>query len=445
VIVGERLTLISGDSHAGGRPEDYRDYMEKLALDHYEEYLEDNASKMVEFSRFTADDGVYNPSRTAAVDLDGAVRSGGIDGAWDIKRRLVEMDREGVAGEVLFLGPQTAMEPFFTPSNRPTPLGVRAAGLRAFHRWTADYIDDADAKGRLKPTAETAGVDMDDIVRELQWCAEHGFGGVQLPGLCADPELPPLYDEWYEPFWAACAEAGLVLQLHAGWGLLAQGRRFRDSEMMPMAGDEAGGFRVEGRPRRAMWQMMVGGVFDRHPTLSLVLTEIRADWVPATLAAFDQRHALGGTPLKLKPSEYFQQNCYLAPSSPRAHEVAIRHQIGVDRFIFGRDYPHPEGTWPNTFDWIRDAFAGVPEVEARLMLGENAITCFGFDRKEMTRIAARIGPEANDVLGDYAVDASLVEHFDLRSGYSKPPVVVDVGPLTAAMNEDLAGIGAATS
>ena len=42
-----------------------------------------------------------------------------------------------------------------------------------------------------------------------------------------------------------------------------------------------------------------------------------------------------------------------------------RHEIGIDNLCFGRDYPHPEGTWPNTLDWLHDAFAGVPENELR--------------------------------------------------------------------------------
>jgi hypothetical protein len=189
--------------------------------------------------------------------------------------------------------------------------------------------------------------------------------------------------------------------------------------------------------------MMAGGVFDRHPSLKLVMTEIRADWVPATLAIFDARHAQGDTPLKAKPSEYFHRNCYIAPSSPRDYEVGLRHEIGVDRFIFGRDYPHPEGTWPNTFDWIRHAFAGVPEDEARLMLGENAVECYGFDRAKMTEIATRIGPNPADVLGQHPVDTGLIEHFDLRSGYRKPPVIIEPAPLTAELNEVLAGLATA--
>ena len=39
--------------------------------------------------------------------------------------------------------------------------------------------------------------------------------------------------------------------------------------------------------RRPLWQMAFGGVFDRHPHLRLMLTEIRLDWIPATLNFLD--------------------------------------------------------------------------------------------------------------------------------------------------------------
>jgi hypothetical protein len=176
-------------------------------------------------------------------------------------------------------------------------------------------------------------------------------------------------------------------------------------------------------------------------TLKLVLTEIRADWIPRTLAVLDARAAKGDIPMALKPSEYWQRNCYAAPSSPRDYEVAMRDAIGVDRFLFGRDYPHPEGTWPNTFEWIRAAFADVPEDEARLILGENAIKCFGFDRASMADIATRIGPRPADVLGRHQVDPKLIEHFDLRSGYSKLPADVDPAALSTSLDAELVGLG----
>ena len=47
--------------------------------------------------------------------------------------------------------------------------------------------------------------------------------------------------------------------------------------------------------------------------------------------------------------------------------------------MFGRDFPHPESTWPNTWDWLRDAFSGVPEDDVRAIVGENALTCYRID------------------------------------------------------------------
>ncbi len=86
--------------------------------------------------------------------------------------------------------------------------------------------------------------------------------------------------------------------------------------------------------RRALSHLILGGVFERFPKLKVVLVELRADWVPATLAHLDARVAESSLGLPLKPSEYFARNGWVAPSSPRPAEVAMRHEIGIDKFIF---------------------------------------------------------------------------------------------------------------
>jgi predicted TIM-barrel fold metal-dependent hydrolase len=452
--MSDNIILVSADSHAGARPEQYRQYMEKLALDHYDEFMEDNERYVKAMAVFSSGNGTYGPERLELIDPDNAIRSGGVDGASDPERRLQEMDREGVAAEVLFLGTQNSIEPFFGPTGREAPLDLRAAGLRAFHRWMADFIAEGD--GRLIGTADVAGVDMDAMVAELRWCAEHGFGAVQVPGLCGEPALPPLYDAFYEPFWSFCSEARFAMAIHAGWGAMKHGQFTAMFEQVTGEGGARadGNFAAEGAemffaldnaPRRAMWQLMAGGVFDRHPDLKLVITEVRADWMPAAVALFDERFARGDTPMKRKPSEYFQDNFFVSASSTRRNEVEMRHEIGVNRILFGRDYPHPEGTWPNTADWIRATFGGIPEDEARLILGENAIECFGLDRDKLAQVAARIGLRPADVLGDFHVDPALIEHFHLRSGYSGPATVVDMNALLRTADEDLAQLVATRS
>ena len=117
----------------------------------------------------------------------------------------------------------------------------------------------------------------------------------------------------------------------------------------------------------------------------------------------------------------------------------MRHEIGVGTIFFGRDYPHAEGTWPNTADWLTDAFAGVPDDELRLMLGENAIRILGLDRTKLAAVAERIGPTFADITGRASdLDEALVANWDARGGYLKPREPADPDALDPLLSEDLA-------
>ena len=41
--------------------------------------------------------------------------------------------------------------------------------------------------------------------------------------------------------------------------------------------------------------------------------------------------------------------------------------------MWGTDYPHPEGTWPNTVERLATDFRAVPVEDTRLLLGLNAV------------------------------------------------------------------------
>jgi hypothetical protein len=246
-----------------------------------------------------------------------------------------------------------------------------------------------------------------------------------------------------------------VLSVHAGWGQ-QQGTFHKFISMMTNQGGdprqamatlrerlvnaETSPLALDIGPRRVMWQLMLGGVFDRHPNLRLAITEVRAGWVPITIAELDARAAALKAPLKHKPSEYFARHCAVTPSSIHRAEVEMRHDIGLQQLLFGIDYPHYEGTWPNTLDWIRAAFVGVPENEARAILGDSAIDFYRLDRAKLEGLAARIGPKPEDVLvAKSPVGAPLVGHFDSRAQFSRRPDPVDIKQLEAAFAEDLAG------
>ena len=443
----ERLLIVSADGHVGARPETYRQYLDPQ----FRDTVDDLVVETADWNRMTKHE-----------DLAGNSEFPG----WDLPGRLRALDDEGVAAEIVHPGVQGSMLPFFTGASKPCSRERQWAGTRAYHRWLADWV--ADSEGRLFGIGAAGPcVDVGATVDELRWIADHGFVGVLLPQYNFDPERPALHDLYYEPFWATCEELGLRLSLHAGWGI-QQGRfwefaaRFAkqvvgqsDEKILgglseeaaelfmgAMAAEDDSPLALDLGARRVLWQLMVGGVFDRHPGLTLVVTELRADWLPATLAALDARCREVSAPMELLPSEYWVRNCFITPSSIHECEVQMRHEIGVDRMLFGTDCPHPEATYPQTAAWMRHTLRGVPEDETRAILGENAIRCYGLDRIPLDRLAARIGPTVEDVVGGAPVDDALLADFDRRAGLRRPAEEIDAASVRELLDEDLVAVGA---
>jgi hypothetical protein len=109
--------------------------------------------------------------------------------------------------------------------------------------------------------------------------------------------------------------------------------------------------------------------------------------------------------LSMRPSEYFDRNCAIGASNTRRRELARRYEIGVGNLMWGNDFPHPEGTWPHTREWLRNAFHDIPVDETAAMLGANCAELYGFDQVALRPLADRIGPSPAD-LGQTGDDLS---------------------------------------
>jgi predicted TIM-barrel fold metal-dependent hydrolase len=437
--MSKKLTIISLDGHAQMPESAWTTYLDK----EFHQYLPRLAEERVAMAKFMKLHlgKTHNEADLDIIDTEGAYRAGG-DGGWcDPHIRLAEMDREGIAAEFAFDGDPRMVGMFFMSSNCPYPKDACNAGVRAYHRWMHDSF--GFAKDRLIPVGiigHTPWASMRDMVAELDWIADRGFRATSMPGFVTYPGEPELYDPYWDPFWARCEERGIALWVHAGHGDAqgATGNAILNMSAMlkpdlsnymelhaqfiaPLS-DGAGVFEAM-KPRRAMWQLMMGGVFDRFPKLKLVLNEIYIDWMPGTLACLDEEFEKrrGELPAKRLPSEYWTTNGITSMSFPRKCEVEMRHAVGIDTVTFGRDYPHPEGTWPNTKMWLRDLFVGVPENEVRAILSENAIRALNLDGERLDAIAAEVGPTVEEILGPGpAVDPALIAHFDKRGHYLQP-------------------------
>src|SRR5438552_3024614 len=124
--------------------------------------------------------------------------------------------------------------------------------------------------------------------------------------------------------------------------------------------------------QRPLVHFILGGVFERFPKLRFVITETGCDWVPGLLErldrTIDQIRTTGqtgeiryesGNKLEHLATEYFARNCYMGVSQPGPSDVAVRHVLGADRFMWGSDYPHDEGTYPFTREHLRQVFSDV--------------------------------------------------------------------------------------
>jgi hypothetical protein len=158
-----------------------------------------------------------------------------------------------------------------------------------------------------------------------------------------------------------------------------------------------------------------------------VLTETGCSWILETLRVLEFKADLPffqhfTKELSLRPTEYFQRQCHLGASFLPAHEAVDRHRIGVEKLMWGSDYPHLEGTWPNTLEALRGTFGALPEEETRAILGANAARVYGFDIQKLAPVAAKVGPRLEDITGDWRSDG------EKRLPPPSPPVSGPRGP-----------------
>ena len=442
----EKATIVSADGHAAMPEELWPEYVDSK----YHEFLpaaHDDGQRFLEFQSSLVN---FSEDTLNHMDPDHILRSGRWQGVWDLETRLGEMDREGVAAEFVIPGDQRVPN-LFSSLFRELPGELIVAGTQAYQRWAYDTF--GPGKERLLIAGDAAaGGDMAHMLRELDWLAERNFVATGIPGRVVRPELPPLYDKFWDPFWARCADYGIAVIMHAGYGteadefgktykkiidnMHAAGRKNLLEEFVLHARDF---FELNLKPRQAMWQMMLSGVFDHHPNLTLLVTELRADWLPTTLAHLDATYLANRdqVPAKRMPSEYWRTNCLAGVSFMHKAEVETRYEIGVESMNIGRDYPHSEGTWPNTDKWLSDLFDGVPEEEVKLMLGGNLIRTLKLDRAPLDKIAAKIGPDMAEITGGTKADQKLREIFQNRGGYLKPAEQADTDALDKLLAEDL--------
>jgi uncharacterized protein len=296
------------------------------------------------------------------------------DGAGDAAQRLREQDEDGIDCEVLF--PPVFASRFLEGIK---DRDVYCSMIRAYNTWLAhDYC--AVAPDRLIGNSVTPISTIDDAVDELRHSKQAGLRSVafyQFPNGTGFAEPDD------DKFWEACLDLEMAISPHFGFGEMRA----------PMAGAAQG---TAGQPyanaltQRAgqhspvycMAQLMASGVFDRFPEIKFYFAETNASWLPSTMFFMDDNHeifstAFGDRKMQLTPSEYIAKHCYFSiVRDPLAIEMA--DLLPLDNIMWGTDFPHSVGSFPNSQKFLDEAFAGRDELRRKITL-ENPATYFNLD------------------------------------------------------------------
>jgi predicted TIM-barrel fold metal-dependent hydrolase len=311
---------------------------------------------------------LYDPDRGAEVGYPGSDMHAPMV---DTAARLRWMDDQGIDVQNVISGTGYTL----ARAIKDPALGM--AALEAVNTWMSDHA--GDTSGRIKPAVTVRLEDHDWVIGELTRMRERGSRTFLLQ---SEPtgDTPPNHPD-YDRLWSAVTDLGMVPIVHVGLTPSLYHPAWANT-------DEPALIRVistlEPHQQALVFlnAMVFGGVFERHPTLTIVFAECGIDWVtPATLR-MDGLATPGYSPLVLgeyklpmKPSEYVRRNIRVTPL-PVPHQSPVATLEALPEVpIFSSDYPHNEGSGEPMAHYDKELTPLPAEVKASF-LGESLAACF---------------------------------------------------------------------
>jgi len=388
------MAIISVDGHVKAPRAGFREYIEHPYLADFDDWLRSEEESGL------PDAGNLHPT------FD-------VDAQWDSDHRLHALESQGVVAEVLFPNGMPFQRRRFDDAGRAANPELTRQAQLAYNRWLADFC--AQTPGRRAGQALVSFDDVDQAVADIRWAKAHGLGGIMMPALV--PGGTFFFDSVLDPVWAACQDLGLPMSQHGGAGA---------PEYTPPGFAAIMSLALEHSffSGRSLWQLMLGGVFDRFPDLRLAFVETQVWWIAPMINQLNDMLSLGDDWLGFarlmqrerefsrSPEEYWASNCRAGVSPFTVAQIEIeelavkdarpapRFHIRSDQMMFGVDYPHFESIVPHTMEHVAELVGhpSVPEADARKILYENAAQTYDFDLTALQPHIDRVGFDVSELV-----------------------------------------------
>ena len=296
------------------------------------------------------------------------------EGCFDIEKRVLDMNANGVLGSLCFPSlPGFAGRLFAALQDKEAALAL----ARAYNDW---HIDEwcGTFPGRFIPLSVPTIWDPETMAAEIHRVAEKGCHAVTFPENPEPLGLPSLHSDHWDPFWKACSDEGTIVCMHIG----------SSSKLVTTAADAPIDVMIVLQPMnivQAAADLIHSPVFKKFPDVTVALSEGGIGWVPYFLERLDHSYrvhkAWTGADFGSKmPSEVFLEHvvlCYISD----AVGVRLAREIGVDRITVEIDYPHSDTTWPRAPERLMDEFEGsdLTDGEIDKITHLNAMEHFSYD------------------------------------------------------------------
>jgi len=284
------------------------------------------------------------------------------EGAYRGKERLPYMDQDGLAAELIYasVGMGICMH---------RDAQYKDACMWAYNRWLAEMC--GEASERIFGLAQTAVLSVDEAIADFQRAKDMGFVGMMMPG-------DPIHEDYDHPDYDALWECATNLQLPICFHILTSraGSMHAETRGNPL-NNFLGIIRAV---QDVVGLMVLGGVFERHPDLKLVVAESDAGWMPHYMYRMDHAARMNAEDGILKglsklPSEYIRGNVYATFQD----DLTAYHTLDLfpyDHLLWASDFPHTDSTWPKSRQLIAEQASHLTEEQHQAIFRDNTARLF---------------------------------------------------------------------
>lgn len=288
----------------------------------------------------------------------------GIRRLTDPELRLKDQDRDGVQAEVLYgiLG----------TTKRLNDPDAAAEVMRIYNAWLADFCD--THPDRYAGLACIPNQPVEAAVQEVTRVVKRG--GIRGLDIANSLDMPPLWDPQWAPLWDLVNEVGLPIHFHT-----VGGQRPDFAKLPPLLGRVAHAVHITGfqmHMATLLTSLIFGGVLERYPHLRVVIGESGIGWIPYVLDRMDLEweDQFKDLELTMRPSAYWRRQCKATYQTDRIG-IKLLDELGADTIMWGSDFPHPDGVWPDSDEFIQRELGHLPaDVRAKIVC-ENAGSFYG--------------------------------------------------------------------